>query len=424
MHTSEAAEKIRSGALDNTFITLYGADAVTAQRARYDKAITSFVNQFGDGDVQILSVPGRSEVGGNHTDHNHGRVLACAVDLDIIAVAGKTDAPTIRILSEGFALDEVDTGALSPSADEQYTSKALIRGVTARAKALGYAVGGLEAYTTSSVLKGSGLSSSAAFEVMCSNLLSHLYNEGTIDAVTMAKVGQYAEREFFGKPCGLMDQTACAVGGLICIDFADPENPVIEKVDVDFRQSGYTLCIVDTAGNHADLNDDYASIQSEMKAVAALLGHTVLRECAERDFYDRLPEIRKKLGDRAALRAVHFFGDDQRVLKEVDALRTQNFASFLDLVAKSGRSSFQCLQNAYSIQEPRQQGLPLALALSEKLLDGKGAWRVHGGGFAGTIQAFVPNALVDAYALEMNRVFGARACYRLLVRPTGATRVL
>lgn len=424
MNTSEMAVNIQKGVLDESLAGLYGKENVMAQRARYCSAIAAFEKSFGGGDAQILSVPGRSEVGGNHTDHNHGRVLACAVDLDIIAVSRKTDSPRIRIQSKGFPMDEVDLSELSPSEKENYTSRALIRGVAARLKDLGCAVGGFDAYTTSNVLKGSGLSSSAAFEVMCANLVSHLYNGGKIDAVTMAKTGQYAERAFFGKPCGLMDQTACAVGGLIGIDFADPQNPVIQKVDIDFRKTGYTLCIVDTAGNHADLNEDYAAIQSEMKAVAGLLGHSVLRDCDESDFYQKLSEIRQRVGDRAVLRAIHFFGDNARVIEELNALKAHDFQMFLKHVARSGRSSFQYLQNAYSIKQPEQQGLPLALALSERMLEGKGAWRVHGGGFAGTIQAFVPNDLVDAYADEMNRVFGKHACYRLFVRPSGAVRVL
>lgn len=416
-------QKIQAGGLDETLGFLYGDAAVPAQRKRYLDALDAFAQLYGGGDVQVLSVPGRSEVGGNHTDHNHGRVLACAVDLDVIAVAGKAGNSRIRLRSEGFGTDELDVGMLRPVKEEPFTSKALIRGTAARLQALGYTVGGFDAYTTSNVLKGSGLSSSAAFEVMCASIISHLFNGGKIDAVTMAKTGQYAEREFFGKPCGLMDQMASAVGGFIHIDFADPENPVIEKIDLDIAQTGYTLCIVDTAGDHADLNADYASIQSEMKAVAALLGHTVLRECDEEDFFRRLPEIRRQLGDRAVLRAIHFFGDNARVSEEVDALRGRDFQTFLRLVTQSGRSSFQYLQNVYSIQNPKQQGLALALALSEKILEKNGAWRVHGGGFAGTIQAFVPNEWADAYAAEMNRVFGEHACYRLRVRPVGAAHV-
>ncbi|MFT8890073.1 MAG: galactokinase family protein [Ethanoligenens sp.] len=416
-------ERIQTGQVDHWLTLLYGETAVTAQRKRYLDALDVFEQFYGGGDVQILSVPGRSEVGGNHTDHNHGRVLACSVDLDVIAVTRKTEGQRIRLHSEGFGTAELDLETLHPLEDEQFTSKALIRGTAARLKALGYTIGGFDAYTTSNVLKGSGLSSSAAFEVMCANIFSHLFNGGQIDAVTMAKAGQYAERVFFGKPCGLMDQMASAVGGFIYIDFADSENPVVEKIDLDIAQTGYTLCIVDTAGNHADLNADYASVQSEMKAVAALLGHDVLRECNEERFFTRLPEIRRKLGDRAVLRALHFFGDNARVPAEVAALRERNLPAFLRLVVQSGRSSFQYLQNVYSIQTPKQQGLSIALALSEKILEKDGAWRVHGGGFAGTIQAFVPNESVDAYEAKMNRVFGEHACYRLRVRQVGAAHI-
>lgn len=423
MELLQIKKEIQESRLDQTLGLLYGEATVHAQRKRYLDALNAFAQLYGGGDVQILSVPGRSETGGSHTDHNHGRVLACAVDLDVIAVARKSGNTQIRLQSEGFGMDKLSIQTLRPVENEHFTSKALIRGTAARLQTLGYTVGGFDAYITSNVLKGSGLSSSAAFEVMCANIFSHLFNGGKIDTVTMAKTGQYAEREFFGKPCGLMDQMASAVGGFISIDFADPENPLVQKIDLDMAQTGYTLCIIDTAGNHADLNADYASIQSEMKAVATLLGHTVLRKCNEEQFFTRLPEIRAKLGDRAVLRALHFFGDNARVSGEVEALRSGNFQAFLNLVIQSGRSSFQYLQNVYSIQDPRQQGLSLALALSEKILEKNGAWRVHGGGFAGTIQAFVPNKPADVYTAEMNRVFGEHACYRLRVRPVGAVRV-
>lgn len=425
MNLKETEQAIASGALDAALARLYGGENTAFQRERYGKALAGFRQQYGDdGEIRLLSVPGRSEVGGNHTDHNAGRVLACSVDLDIIAVTRKTDTGVVRVKSEGFPEDAVDLSELAPVKKEQFRSQALVRGIAARLKELGYAVGGLDAYTTSRVLKGSGLSSSAAFEIMGAHLHSVHYNNGGIDPVTMAKVGQYAEREYFGKPCGLMDQMGCAVGGLIAIDFKDAENPVLEKMAFDFAATGYTLCIVDTAGDHASLNDDYAAVQSEMKRVAKELGHAVLRECDERTFYERIPELRKKLGDRAVLRAIHFFNDNERVAKEVAALRGGDFEAFLRLVIESGRSSFDYLQNVYSIKTPEAQGLPLALALSERLLAGRGAWRVHGGGFAGTIQAFVPNDLVGAYRAEMDRVFGEGACYCMKVRPEGAAVVL
>lgn len=420
MKASEMKNMIENGNFDDNMSMLYGAEAVSAQHERYGKAVDAFINLYGDRNAYILSVPGRSEVGGNHTDHNHGRVLACAVDLDVIAVAAVSSGNTVHVKSEGFPMDEVNLDDLQPHDDEKFTSKALIRGICARLSSLGCKVGGFDAYTTSNVLKGSGLSSSAAFEVMVANMVGRLFNDGKVEPVLMAKTGQYAEREYFGKPCGLMDQTACAVGGFITIDFANPENPIINKVAFDIAKNGYSLCIVDTAGDHADLNGDYTAIRSEMCAVAGLLGHGHLRECNEAEFFRRLPEIRGKLGDRAVLRAIHFFGDNARVPKEVKALQKGDFAAFLQHIIDSGRSSFMYLQNAYSIKSPDKQGLSLALALSEKVLTGSGAWRVHGGGFAGTIQAFVPHDKLAEYAGVMDATFGKNACHNLMVRPVGA----
>lgn len=414
---------LETGALDDKLRLIYGPDAETLrfQRRRYIDCVGHFCDKYGDGEgIRLLSVPGRSEVGGNHTDHNSGRVLACAVDLDIIAAARATDDGLMRVQSEGFDEDAIELDRLVPQEKERNHSPAFVRGVAARLKELGYRVGGFEAYTTSRVLKGSGLSSSAAFEVMAANILSELYNGGVIDHVVMAQAGQYAEREFFGKPCGLMDQTACAVGSFITIDFSDNEHPKIEKLDFDFEKTGYTLCIVDTSGNHSDLTEDYAAIQSEMKQVARLMGHTVLRECDEEEFYARLPELRKAAGDRAVLRAIHFFGDNARVLEQTKALKSGDFARFLKLVIESGRSSFMYLQNCYSIKSPKEQGLPLALALAEKTLGNEGAWRVHGGGFAGTIQAFVPRDRLERFVTVMNAAFGPKATYKLRVRPEGA----
>jgi galactokinase len=286
---------------------------------------------------------------------------------------------------------------------------------------LGYDIGhGFDAYTTSSVLKGSGLSSSAAFEVMVANIISSLYNNGSIEPVVMAQAAQFAEREFFGKPCGLMDQTACAVGGFVAIDFANPEKPVVKKLEFDFEKTGYTLCIVDTAGNHSNLNEDYASIQFEMKSVAKFLGKEVLNDCDESMFYKQIPEIREAVGDRAVLRAIHFFGENARVSKQVEALRSGNFERFKELIIESGRSSNMYLQNIFSVTTPKNQELSLALAVAELILAGNGAWRVHGGGFSGTIQAFVPSLKRNEFVAKMNSIFGEDATYTLLVRPVGA----
>lgn len=420
MNISELKKKISDGAYDKRFVELYGI-GIMEQRQRYIDAADSFINFFGDrDDVFLLSVAGRSEVGGNHTDHNNGRVLACAINLDIIAIVSPTGTNTVRIKSKGFEMDEVDISIKTPVESEKGCSASIIRGVLARLEELGYKIGGFDAYTTSNVLKGSGLSSSAAFEVMTSNIISRLFNDGKIDPVVMAQVGQYAECEFFGKPCGLMDQTACAVGGFITIDFKNTAKPIIEKLDFNFAETGYSLCIVDTAGDHADLSDDYTAIRYEMASVANFLGHETLRECDEKEFYANLKDIRSKLGDRAVLRAIHFFGDNTRVLDEVAALKSGDFNKFLSLVIESGRSSYMYLQNIYSNKNPRAQGLSLALSLSEKILKGSGAWRVHGGGFAGTIQAFVPHEKLNEFSMTMEKVFGEGACHKLTVRPVGA----
>ncbi len=402
------------------FALLYGPQE-SEKRERCRRAAGQFEGLFGNlPGSRLLSVPGRSEVCGNHTDHNHGRVLACAVDLDIVAVAAPSGDDTVVIQSEGFEPDTVQLQELGRRADEKGRASALIRGVCARLKELGYRVEGFRAYTTSNVLKGSGLSSSAAFEVMTAHIINALFNGGGIAPVEMAKVGQYAESVYFGKPCGLMDQTACAVGGFVAIDFRDPAAPVLDRVDFDFAGAGHALCIVDTRGDHADLSDDYAAIRDEMTAVAEELGHGHLRACSREEFAARIPELRVKLGDRAVLRAIHFFGDDARVPLEAAALRAGDFETFLRLVNESGRSSYMYLQNIYSLKTPRRQGLALALALAEQQLQGRGAFRVHGGGFAGTIQAFVPQELYPSFSREMNRVFGADACHRLSVRPAGA----
>lgn len=423
---------IQGGGMDKQFKLLYGKteSRLNFQKDRFINAITAFETIFCDSlneesEIRLLSVPGRSEIGGNHTDHNHGRVMACAVDLDIIAVVCKNNSGIVRIKSEDFSMDVVDISDAMPKESERYHSNGLVRGVLARLASLGYQTGsGFDAYTTSRVLKGSGLSSSAAFEVMVANIINHLYNDGGIDPVVMAQASQYAESKFFGKPCGLMDQLACAIGGFITIDFADTKHPVIEKLDFDFGSTDNILCIVDTAGTHADLNADYASIQSEMKHVASLMGHHYLRECDETEFYNSIKILRANAGDREILRAIHFFGENTRVTKLAQALKAGNFDLFKKLLIESGRSSFMYLQNSYSISEPSEQGISLGLALAERILDGCGAWRVHGGGFAGTIQAFVPCEKINQFIDTMNPVFGETACHCLNVRMAGACCIL
>ena len=424
MKASLLLQKILAGGLDATLLHLYGADKLAHQQKRYGEAVSEFQTLFGDLDVSLFSVPGRTEVSGNHTDHNHGCVLAAALDLDIIAVAAKTDAATITVKSKGFPQDEVSLEKIAPEHYPPYGSAAIIAGICDGFLKKGLKIGGFTAYTTSDVLKGSGISSSAAFEVQICNLLNHFYNDGTVNAPELAKISQYAENVFFGKPCGLMDQTACAVGGFVAIDFENPAAPIIEKLNFDLEKAGYCLCIVNTGGNHADLNDDYASVPAEMKAVAAHFGKEVLRGITYDEILADLPALREAYGDRAVMRALHFAEENPRVLAQKAALLAGDAQSFLAGVLASGDSSFKQLQNVYTVKNIREQGLSLALALCKHLLDGKGgAWRVHGGGFAGTVQAFVPLALRDNFKSVMDGAFGENTCSVLNIRPEGAIRL-
>ncbi len=409
---------------DSALTRLYGADAVFSQRKRYLKAVETFVELYGDSDdIALFSAPGRTEIGGNHTDHNHGCVLAAAVNLDIIGVAAPTEERVIRIQSAGYKPDTIDLNDLAVHPKETNRSASLVRGVAARFDQLGYTVGGLRAYTTSNVLKGSGLSSSAAFEVLLGTMLNHLFNGGRVDAVEIAKIAQYAENVYFGKPSGLMDQIASSVGGIITLDFADAESPVIRTVDYDFSQSGHKLCIVDTGGNHAGLTHEYAAVTEEMKSISRALGVEYLRETSYEALLDKLSTIRESCGDRAVLRAMHFFGDNARVSEQVAALKKDDFTTFCRLVTASGHSSFEYLQNIYSNADVRFQGLSLALALAQRVLDGEGACRVHGGGFGGTTQNFVPEYKVAAFTETMEAVFGHGSCHSLTIRPCGGVRI-
>lgn len=429
MITEKMKKSVTDGSYDQAFRALYGADAsLSAVRSRYLAAIDAFESLYGQtldnsAEVRLFSVPGRSEISGNHTDHNHGRVLAASISLDIIAVAAKTATNEIRIKSEGFDEDTVsldDVKTVRP--EEKYKASAIIRGMCDGFASNGHSVGGFVAYTTSNVLKGSGLSSSAAFEDMVGNLLNHFYNDGTVSSVEIAKLAQYAENVHFGKPCGLMDQMACAVGGFIAIDFKDPKNPIVEKLPFDLDAAGLSLCIVNTGGNHADLNEDYASVPADMKAAAAYLGVPVLADTDKASLLAAAPAIREKLGDRAFLRALHFFNENKRVSAQRDALEKGDLAGFLAGVRASGLSSATMLQNVYTVKNVNEQGLTLALALAGEVLDGveNSAYRVHGGGFAGTIQAFVPKDKVAAFIEAEESVFGKGNVYVLSVRPFGA----
>ena len=410
--------------LNSLFEQMYGSDPVVLekQRQRYEELAGLFRESFGEPEIHFFSTPGRTEIGGNHTDHNYGRVLAGSLDLDSIAVAAKNGSDLVKVYSRGYDMAfEVDLKMLEPSKDEFGTTTSLIRGIAARLKELGYAIGGFDAYLSSDVLPGSGLSSSASIEVLIGNVISSLFNEDGISPEVLAMTGQYAENNFFGKPCGLMDQVACAMGGIVTIDFENPKDPKIRKVDFDFAAQDYSMIVVDTGGTHADLTDDYASVPTEMKSVAEALGSKVCREIELKDLMGRMSELRELTGDRAVLRALHFLGDNERVTKQVAALENNDFRSFLKMITASGNSSYKRLQNIYSPGNPGEQNVSLALALTENFLEeiGEGACRVHGGGFAGTIQIFLPNRAVESYSAMMKPVFGEDAVHALKIRALG-----
>ena len=382
-----------------------------------------FFRAFGKTPGRYFSAPGRTEIGGNHTDHQRGRVLAAAVDVDTVAAVLPNHSNLIRVQSQGYSLCLVDLSDTSIHPEEVNTTTALVRGVAARFQQLGCPVAGFDAYCESSVLPGSGLSSSAAFEVLIGTIINHLFFDQAASPAQVAQIGQYAENIYFGKPCGLMDQTASAVGNLVTIDFGQKNQPEIRPVNFDFSLCGHALCIIDTQANHADLTDEYAAIPAEMRAVCAYFGKDVLSQVAESDFYAALPELRQRCGDRAVLRAIHFYQDNARVPLQVAALEENDFPRFLSLVRESGRSSYMYLQNVTPTGSTLQQDVALTLALCEHLLQGQGAFRVHGGGFAGTVQAFVPFDLLDYFRTGMDAVLGDGACHVLSIRPQGGVEL-
>jgi galactokinase len=406
---------------------LYGnqASRLEVEKKRYLDLLGKFTATYpGQKDVFFFSSPGRTEVGGNHTDHNGGRVLAATVDLDIIAVAARRADLVIQVASEGYQPEMIVLDDLSVLEKEKFTSAALIRGVCAGMKESGFSIGGFDAVIISRVPKGSGLSSSAAYEVLIATILDYFYNQARMDAVLKAQICQYAENQYFGKPCGLMDQTTCAVGGFVTIDFQDFSHPLVKKVNFDFSLWGYSLVIIDTGGSHADLNEDYAAIKNEMQSIARFFGGKVLREFSLERVLQNLPALREQVGDRAILRTMHFYQDDQRVVEQVNALEANDMSRFLQLVNESGASSWKLLQNCYTPADIRVQSITLGLALSQVLLQGsQAACRVHGGGFAGTIQVFAPKHLLENYLQQMRSVFGSQACQALQIRPVGATVV-
>lgn len=378
-----------------------------------------FADTFQKEAVHIFSAPGRTEIGGNHTDHQHGCVLAAAVDLDILGAAAKNESRWIRIFSEGYGMEEISLDDLAVKENEKNTTAALIRGVASKISQMGYTIGGFDMYTISNVLKGSGISSSAAYEVLVGTAINHLYCDKQLTAVQVAQIGQYAENVYFGKMSGLMDQTASSVGGVVAIDFLDNQNPVVRKLDFDFAKAGYALCIIDSGADHADLSDEYSAIPMEMRQVAAHFGKEVLREVTLEEFLPQMAEVRKKAGDRAVLRAYHFLQDNQRAIAEAQALEKGDFAGFLQLVKESGYSSFMYLQNVYVSGSVAHQEVAYTLAVCEAALAGKGAYRVHGGGFAGTVQAFVPVDMLTDFVKTVECAVGTGGCHVLSIRAAG-----
>ena len=415
--------RLRQGGLDKTLETLYGGLGLEAARSRCAGVLEGFARTFGKEAEALFSAPGRTEIGGNHTDHQHGRVLAAGVDLDILAAAAANDSGVIRVQSEGYPLITVELDRLTPVPEEENTTAALIRGVAARMRELGCPVGGVEAYMVSNVPGGSGLSSSAAFEVLIGTMLNDLFWEGRASAVEIAQIGQYAENVFFGKPCGLMDQTASSVGGVVAIDFADTANPAVEQINLDLAANQYAMCILDSGAGHADLTGEYAAITDELKAVCRYFGKEFLREVPEESFLAALPQVRKTAGDRAALRAFHFYAENQRAADEAAALRKGDFNEFLRLARESGRSSAMYLQNVVPTGQTVNQELMLAIALCERILGSRGAVRVHGGGFGGTAQAFVPLDMLEEFRNKAEAVLGPGSCHVVTIRPVGGTRL-
>ncbi len=391
--------------------------------ARFQKVLAGFHEAFGTGATMLFSAPGRTEIAGNHTDHQHGCVVAASVNLDIIAAVRPNERGVIRVLSEGYDMDVVDLRELEVQPDEINKSASLVRGVAAKFTELGYKITGFDAYTISNVLKGSGISSSAAFEVLVGTIISNLFCASEVDSVEIAKIGQYAENVYFGKPCGLMDQMASSVGGAVFIDFEDTTKPLIQRIDFDFSKSGHALCIIDSGADHADLTDEYAAITRELKSVCAVFGKQVLREIPQELFMTRIPEARIAGGDRGVLRAIHVYEENKRVHRVCDALEQGDFERFLSLIRESGRSSFMYLQNVLPTGATKHQAVALTLALCDNILCGRGAFRIHGGGFAGTVQAFVPLDIVDEFKRRIESVLGEGHCFVLSVRPVGGTLV-
>jgi galactokinase len=424
--TKHIISNIKKGNLDERILDIYvDKDKVTYQRQRYIDAILAYEKFFGEEDeVFIYSAPGRSEIGGNHTDHQNGVVLAAAINEDAIAIVKPLEERKVIIISKGYDQITVSLDNLAMKESEKESTLALIKGVLAGTKERGYKIGGYQAYITSDVLVGAGLSSSAAYETIIGTILSGLYNESSIPPTQIAMIGQYAENVYFGKPCGLMDQMSCSVGNLTYIDFMQPGNPKVEKIELDLNAYGYSLCITNTRGSHADLTEDYAAIPEEMKKVAHFFEKDVLVKVTKKELLENMATLREKVGDRPVLRAIHFLEENERVKREVEAIKEKDIDEFLRIVKESGDSSFKYLQNIYSNHDVKRQNISIALAVSDMYLGREGVSRVHGGGFAGTIQAFVKNEMLDGYVNQMDQVFGKGSCNVLKIRKFGGIKVL
>lgn len=428
MNANELKQKLLNREFDEKLCYIYACEEkdATGYAKRFEEVIDGFVEHFAytPEEMKLFSAPGRTEIGGNHTDHQHGCVLAASLNLDVIAAVSLNNSNEIRIKSKGYDIEPISLDDLEPNEAEYDKTSALIRGVVRKITDMGYEIKGFDAYSVSNVLKGSGMSSSAAFEVLVGTIINTYFCNGEIDAVEIAKIAQYAENVYFGKPCGLMDQMASSVGAVVAIDFEDNKKPIVNKVDFDFTKSGHALCIIDSGADHADLTNEYAAITVEMREVANYFNKDFLREVDPQEFFAELANVRKAVNnDRAVLRAIHYFNDNCRAQDEVEALKNGDFEEFLDIVKKSGQSSFMYLQNVYASSMPKQQAVSLVLAMCDEILGDNGAYRVHGGGFAGTVQAFVPNDMLEEFKARIEDVFGEGMCHVLSIRPVGGVEI-
>ena len=422
----EVVSKLSKGELDDSLKYLYVSSDVDFYRDRYMSVINGYEEIFGKADeLSLFSAPGRTEIGGNHTDHQHGCVIAGSVNLDVIAAVSLNNENVVRIKSKGYPMDEINLDDLEINEKEYDKAISLIRGVIKRITELGYEVKGFNAYTESNVMKGSGLSSSAAFEVLVGTIINHLFANAEISPVEIAKIGQFAENVYYNKPSGLLDQMASSVGAVVAVDFKDNDAPIVKKVDFDLSSFNHSLCIIDSGADHADLTNEYAAVTEEMRLVSKFFGKNYLREVSRDEFFNNLKDIRKAVNnDRAILRAIHYFNDSDRAVAETEAIEKGDFKEFCRLNRESGRSSFMYLQNVYASSMPKAQAVSLTIALCEEILGDRGSFRVHGGGFAGTVQAFVPNDMVDEFKSRIEAVLGEGMCHILSIRPVGGYRLV